>query len=114
MSELHSYVGITGIKGGRKMEKCVRNISHYGDRSCSSFIKKQIIFPLDVNSSLHSVIIYQSSDVLLWIRNCVWSWLFLIYRKAWHDGLSGRKYIHLPISNQFAQNRKKLPPEILF
>ena len=73
MSELYPYVGITDIKGGRKMEKCVRNISHYGDRSCSSFIKKQIIFPLDVNSSLHSVNIYQSSDVLLWIRNCVWS-----------------------------------------
>ena len=83
MSELNPYVGITGIEGGGKMEKCVPNISHYGDWSCSSFFKKQIIFPLDVNSYLHSVNIYQSSDVLLWIRNCVSSWLFLIYRKAW-------------------------------
>ena len=27
MSELYLYVGITGIKGGRKLEKCVRNMS---------------------------------------------------------------------------------------
>ena len=64
MSELYPYVGITGIKGGRKMEKCVRNISHYGDWSSSSFIKKNSVFPLDVNSSLHTVNIYQSSDVV--------------------------------------------------
>ena len=93
MSELHPYVGITDIEGGRKMEKCVRNISHYGDWSCSSFFKKQIIFPLDVNSYLHSVNIYQRVMYFSGSEIACGHGYFLFTEK---HGLSGRKYIHLP------------------
>ena len=93
MSELHPYVGITGIEGGRKMETCVRNTSHYGDWSCSSFFKKQIIFPLDVivlcilSTSTSRVMYFSGSEIV-----CGHGY-FLFTEK---HGLSGRKYIHLP------------------